>query len=59
MHLPVVISDQTIEQAGSNEYLATLTANSTGWNVHVEAVCSGAHWEAYKSGNWLSQSIWC
>ena len=47
MHLPVVISDQTIEQVGSNEYLATLTANSTGWNVHVEAVCSGAHWEAY------------
>ena len=47
MHLPVVISDQTNKQVESNKYLVTLTASSTGWNVHVEAVCSGAHWEAH------------
>ena len=42
MHLPVVTSDQTIEQVGSYKYLGIHIDSKLSWSVLVEAVCSRA-----------------
>ena len=42
-HLPVVISNQTIEQVGSYKYLGIHIDSKLSWIVHVEAVCFSAH----------------
>ena len=46
-HLPVVISDQTIEQVGSYKYLGIHIDSKLSWSVHVEAVCSWAQKHLY------------
>ena len=43
VHLPVVISDQTIEQVRSYKYLGIHIDSKLSWIVHVEAVCFSAH----------------
>ena len=57
-HLPVVISDQTIEQVGSYKYLGIHIDSYLSWSVHVEAVCSWAQKRLYSILSPATHSIW-
>ena len=46
-HLPVVISNQTIEQVGSYKYVGIHIDSKLSWSVPVEAECSRAQKRLY------------